>query len=140
MGRASEKRTARVRSLLLRTLSDIVRNDLDDPRLSLVTFTDIQLARDLGSADIKVVSAGGGLEGAEQCVTALESAKHILWNRLRDETDLRIVPQLRFSVDRGPQFQSEIEQILLTIPPADADQDAERKETDRQDPQPEVEN
>jgi ribosome-binding factor A len=139
MGRASEKRVARVRSLLLRTLSDIVRDELDDPRLQMVTFTDARMARDLSSAEIMVVSAVGGAEAAQQCVNALESAKYVLWNRLRDETDLRIVPQLRFVVDPGPQYQDEIEQILRTIPPPAVDAETSDADVDLPKQQPEVE-
>lgn len=128
MGRASEKRIARVRSLLLQTLSDIVREELDDPRLQLVSFTDAKLARDLSSAQVKVVCAVGGEDAATQCVTALESAKHVIWNRLRDKTDLRIVPTLTFCVDRGPLYQDEIEQILRRIqPPAAEETDGENQ-------------
>jgi ribosome-binding factor A len=140
MGRASEKRIARVRSLLLQTLADIVREELDDPRLQLVSFTDAKLARDLSSAQVKVVSIAGGEQAAEQCVAALESAKHIIWNRLRDETDLRKVPQLAFQVDRGPQYQNEIEQILRRIPAPDSDErDHDGKDTPDQ-PETEAEN
>jgi len=129
MGRASEKRIARVRSLLLQTLADIVREELDDPRLQLVSFTDAKLARDLSSAQVKVVSIAGGEDATAQCVVALESAKHIIWNRLRDETDLRTVPRLTFCVDYGPQYQNEIEQILRRIPvPGSDEQDGDSEE------------
>ncbi len=116
MGRASQKRMARVKSLLLRTLSDIVRDELDDPRLELVCFTDLRLARDLTSAEVLVVAVGGPEQSAK-CVKALEAAKPLIWNRLRAETDLRAVPELRFSVDRGPEYESEIEALLRQIPP-----------------------
>jgi ribosome-binding factor A len=110
---------ARVKSLLLRTLSDIVRDELDDPRLELVCFSDLRLARDLTSAEVLVVAVGGPEQSA-RCVKALEAAKPLIWNRLRAETDLRAVPELRFSVDQGPQYESEIEALLRQIPrPAD---------------------
>jgi ribosome-binding factor A len=128
MGRASQKRIARVRSLLLQTLSDIVREELDDPRLQLVSFTDARLARDLSSAEIKVICAAGGEEATAHCVAALESAKHVIWNRLRAETDLRIVPALSFVIDYGPLYQNEIEQLLRHIPtPADEPPDEENQ-------------
>jgi len=108
---------ARIRSLLLRTLADIAREELDDPRLQLVSFTDLRLARDLTSAEVKVIAAVGGPAASQKCVDALDAARHIIWNRLRDETDLRIVPELRFTVDHGPQYESEIETLIQTLPP-----------------------
>ena len=116
MGRASQKRMARVKSLLLRTLSDIVREELDDPRLELVCFSDLRLARDLTSAEVLVIAVGGP-EQTAKCVQVLEAAKPLIWNRLRALTDLRAVPELRFSVDNGPQYESEIESLLSKIPP-----------------------
>lgn len=111
---------ARVKSLLLRTLADIVRDELDDPRLEMVCFTDLRLARDLTSAEVMVVAVGGP-ENTARCVEVLESAKPLIWNRLRRETDLRAVPELRFSADHGPQYESEIDALLSQIPrPADA--------------------
>lgn len=115
MGRASQKRMARVKSLLMRTLADIVRDELDDPRLELVSFSDIRLARDLTSAEVLVIAVGGP-ERTAKCVEVLEAAKPLIWNRLRRETDLRAVPELRFSADQGPQYESEIETLLKQIP------------------------
>ncbi|MBN2081803.1 30S ribosome-binding factor RbfA [bacterium] len=127
---------ARIRSLLLHTLADIAREELDDPRLQLVSFTDLRLARDLTSAEVKVVAAVGGPEASEKCVAALESARHIIWNRLREETDLRIVPELRFTVDRGPQYEREIEALIQALPPA-AEDDGDPDITTDDDPEQE---
>lgn len=115
MGRASDKRIARVRSLLLRTLADIVRDELDDPRVQLVSFCDLELSRDLSYADVKVAAAGGQ-EASEKCAAALNAAAPLIWNRLRNSTDLRTVPQLRFHVDRGLEYMDEIERLLKKIP------------------------
>lgn len=120
MGRASEKRKARIRSLLMSTLAEIVREELSDPRLELFSIMDIELSSDLTVAQVKVSSVGGPAASAA-CVAALESATPLLWNRLRDATDLRFVPHLRFSVDQGPEYQAEIERLLLQVPPAAED-------------------
>lgn len=116
MGRASEKRKARIRSLLMSTLAEIVRNELNDPRLELFSITDIQLSKDLSSAHV-LISAVGGAEASAICVQVLSAAAPLLWNRLREATDLRIVPELRFSVDRGLEYQAEIERLLMQVPP-----------------------
>ncbi len=115
MGRASDRRIARVRSLLLRTLADIVRDELDDPRVELVSFCDLELSRDLSYADVKVAAAGGQ-EASEKCAAALNSAAPLLWNRLRNTTDLRTVPKLRFHVDHGLEYIDEIERLLKENP------------------------
>jgi len=73
------------------------------------------MSRDLGYADI-LVTAVGGREATDSCCQALNGASSLLWNRLRAETDLRIVPQLRFIADRGGEYQNEIEQLLKQVP------------------------
>ena len=124
MGRASEKRKARVRSLLMATLADIMRDELNDPRLGIFSIMDIVLAKDLTSARV-LVSSVGGSEASEECVKVLQSAAPLLWNRLRAETDLRHVPHLTFAVDPGPEYQAEIDRLLMDIPlPVDEDDPA----------------
>jgi hypothetical protein len=50
----------------------------------------------------------------------LEKAAPLIRNRVRDETDLRIIPQLRFRADLSGEYVDQIEQLLKTIPrPAD---------------------
>jgi ribosome-binding factor A len=105
---------ARVRSLLIRTISEIIREELSDPRIGIFSLTDLTLSRDLGYADIKV-SAVGGEEATAECVKALNGAAPIIWNRLRSETDLRAVPKLRFHVDNSGEYLDDIERLLRQI-------------------------
>ena len=106
MGRASEKRIARVKSLILRTLSELIRDELTDPRLGNLSLCDARISPDLAYADI-TVAVIGEVKQAEECVTALNSAAGLLWHRLRAETDLRTVPRLRFHQDVGSRYSSQ---------------------------------
>jgi ribosome-binding factor A len=124
MGRASDRRKERVKSLLERTLSEIIRAELNDPRVGLFSITDIRLAADLTFAEVSVAVVGGRA-ATEQCVAVLEKAAPLIRNRVRDETDLRIIPQLRFKADLTGEYVDEIERLLQTIPrPADEAADA----------------
>jgi ribosome-binding factor A len=117
MGRLSERRLARVRSLVLRTLSDIISDELDDPRLGLFSLVDVRLSSDSAYADVQVATVGGP-EASQQSCNVLNHASPLLWNRLRRETDLRIVPELRFTPDRGSEYQDEINRLIAQLPPA----------------------
>jgi len=124
MGRASDRRKERVKSLLERTLSEIIRAELNDPRVGLFSITDIWLAADLTFAEVSVAVVGGRA-ATDQCVAVLEKAAPLIRNRVRDETDLRIIPQLRFKADLTGEYVDEIERLLQTIPrPADEAADA----------------
>jgi len=119
MSKASDKRLAKVRNLILRTLDEIIRDELKDPRLGMFSLTDVTLSRDLSYAEVKV-SALGEAQSVAACCAVLESAAPLLWNRLRSLTDLRAVPKLHFVADRGMQYIDEITRLIATLPkPAD---------------------
>ena len=47
MGKLSDRRMARITSLLKQALSEIILNELKDPRLGIFSITDIRLSRDM---------------------------------------------------------------------------------------------
>ncbi len=114
MGKASERRLAQVSSLLLRTLAELIHGELKDPRLGLVSLTEVRLAKDLATAVIKVSALGDQVQIEASC-KVLNSAAPLLWNRLRNETDLRTVPKLRFEADMGGLYIEEIDRVLRTL-------------------------
>ncbi len=122
MGRASEKRIARVRSLLLRTLSEIISSELKDPRIGIFSLTDLRLSPDLSYAEVSI-SMVGEVKQTEECCQVLNSAAPLLKNRLRNETDLRKIPNLLFKPDLGDKYQHEIFELIKKMPPPIADED-----------------
>lgn len=117
MGRASDRRRARVRSLIQRTLDELIRDELKDPRIGVFSITEVTLASDLSFATIDVSVMGTGEQLAET-IEVFNHAAPLLRNRLRVETDLRIVPHLRFKADQGIQYLSEIDALLRNLPEA----------------------
>jgi ribosome-binding factor A len=115
MGRVSDRRRARVRSLIQRTLDELIRDELKDPRIGVFSITEVSLASDLGYANIGISVLEGGERQAET-IAVLNRAAPLLRNRLRAETDLRTVPQLRFQADLGLQYMSEIDLLLRNLP------------------------
>jgi ribosome-binding factor A len=98
----------------MRTISEIIREELHDPRIGIFSITDVELSGDLHYADVKV-SAVGGEEATEALAKVLNSATPLIWNRLRDETDLRFIPKLRFHSDTSGEYLDEIERLLAQI-------------------------
>lgn len=127
MGKASDRRLAQVSSLLLRTLAELIREELKDPRLELFSLIDIRLAKDLTTAVIKVSTIGDKAQ-TEACCQVLNRAAPLLWNRLRRETDLRTIPKLHFEPDFGGIYEAEIDRVLRSLPPAAADAPAANSE------------
>ncbi|MCB1221515.1 MAG: 30S ribosome-binding factor RbfA [Planctomycetales bacterium] len=115
MGRASHKRQARIESLVLRTISEIISGELSDPRIEGYSITKVDVSPDLAHAEVGISTLAGG-ERTKECVEALNRASGLIWGRLREETDLRIVPRLRFMEDHSLQYAAEVEKLLNEIP------------------------
>ncbi len=124
LGKASDRRLEQVKSLLIRTLSELIREELKDPRIGIFSLTEIHLSRDLSHADI-LIAVVGGRQATDDCVGVLNRASPLLWNRLREATDLRSVPRLRFVADHRGEYADRIFTLLEDLQPADgaADED-----------------
>ena len=116
MGKASDRRLEQVKSLLIRTLDELIREELKDPRVGIFSLTEVHLSRDLSHADV-LVAVVGGRTATEECVAVLTRATPLLWNRLREATDLRSVPKLRFIADNRGEYADKIFTILETLQP-----------------------
>lgn len=125
-------RSERVSGLLHRVVSDIVRNEVRDPRLKLVTLTDLQLSRDLGVAKIYFTSMDDQAELSE-IGEVLNKAAGFIRSRVGREVKLRIVPELRFLVDEAELHGRRISGLINTVMSKEAQKasdDAASHETD----------
>jgi len=97
-------RASRVADQIQRDLSGLIRQEVKDPRVGLVTITAVEVNRDLSHAKIYVSSLAEAA-GVEQSVEALQRAAGFLRSQLSRTLNLRSVPQLQFlydaSVERG---------------------------------------
>lgn len=114
----SKIRQQRVAEGLRAELMDLLQNELRDPRLNLVTITDVTIDRELRHASV-FVSALAGPEEQRQIMKALEGATGFLRREIARRIHLRTVPELRFRWDPSLERGERIGQILdhLEIPP-----------------------
>ena len=91
-------RTRRVGEQIRRELADVIRAELRDPRLTLVSMTSVEVSRDLAYARIYVTSMGEPAERAGQ-VAELNRAAPLLRRELGRRMHIRIVPKLEFRYD-----------------------------------------
>jgi ribosome-binding factor A len=106
------ERVSRIAEQIQRDLSGIIRSELKDPRVGMVTITDVDVAHDYAHAKIYFTVMGknsdkaGSLEG-------LTRAAGFLRSELGKGMSLRVVPQLHFvydeSVERGVQLSNLID-------------------------------
>lgn len=114
MRRRAPHRTERVAEAIRHTVAMFLTAELRDPRIGFVTVTGVRVSRDLTHAWI-AVSIMGVPEEQERSLTGLESAAGYLRAQLAKELRLRVVPELRFEIDKGLAHAAHIDQILKKL-------------------------
>jgi ribosome-binding factor A len=94
----SYPRSRRVGDQIQRTLSELLRRDVRDPRLGSITLTDVRVAQDLSHAKV-FYSVLGGAKNPELTQEILESAAVMLRGRLGRALGLRHAPSIHFEAD-----------------------------------------
>lgn len=109
--RRDYQRSDRVGDQMQRELADLIRLDVKDPRVGMVTLTEVEVSRDLAHAKVYFTQLGGeakGLEAEEGLNHAAGYLRHVLGTRLR----LRSVPTLRFIYDDTPERGARISALI----------------------------
>ncbi len=105
------KRIARFNEQLKRELSELIRTEVRDPRVGVVTITGVDTAGDLGSAKVYVRVLGGG-EELTSTLEGLTAAAPFLRTTLGRLLRVRRIPELRFREDRSYEHARRIEEVL----------------------------
>jgi ribosome-binding factor A len=112
---ANFARTDRIAQQIQRELAELVRLELSDPRVKLVTITGVEVASDYSHAKIFFTRLDGKHAEAQQ---GLESASGFLRKALAHSIKLRVMPQLHFvydaSVERGSHLSQLIDQAVAS--------------------------
>ena len=117
----ASRRILQINNLLRKEISDILRREINDPRLSsgFVAITDVETAPDLKNATIFVSDASGTLD-RQEVMQALQKAGGFIHSALFHRLDLRIVPFLHFqwdsSIEHGVNISSKIDSVLPQKP------------------------
>lgn len=108
-------RTDRIAQQIQREIAELVRLEINDPRVRLVTITGVEVAGDYSHAKVFFTKLDGSHEEALQ---GLESAGGFLRKHLAHSIKLRVMPQLHFvydaSVERGSRLSQLIDQAVAS--------------------------
>jgi ribosome-binding factor A len=106
----------RVRELV----ASVVRTQIKDPRLGMITITDARITADLREATVFYTVLG---DAAAQAGTAaaLESAKGLLRSTVGKALGLRHSPSLAFVLDDVQEHAKQIDDLLAQARTADAE-------------------
>jgi ribosome-binding factor A len=104
-------RSRRVADQIQRELAEIVQLELKDPRVSLITITDVNVTSDMEHAKIFVTSLSPTVDHAA-VLAALRRAAGFLRSQLSHRMKLRIVPALSFEYDTSVERGMELSQLI----------------------------
>jgi ribosome-binding factor A len=98
MKKATSRRSERLADLVMRELGRLLVEEVQDPRLSLVTVSGVSLNQDLSIA-LVYLTFDERMHTRDEVMAALERAGGFLRSRLGKALDLRRTPELRFTFD-----------------------------------------
>ena len=112
---ANFARTDRVAQQMQREIAELVRLQINDPGVRLVTITGVEVASDYSHAKVFFTRLDGKNDEALQ---GLERASGLIRSRLAHSIKLRIIPQLHFvydsSIERGSRLSQLIDQAIAS--------------------------
>jgi len=97
-----------------RVLTEILENQVNDPRVEGVYVTDVTVDRELDFANI-YVSSLEGKSRAEEILEGLSTASGFIRYTLSQEVELRVMPKFRFFWDETPEKADRIESLLAEL-------------------------
>jgi ribosome-binding factor A len=104
-------RQKRVADRLQREISQLIQQEMNDPRLTLVTVTVVNIDRELEYANV-FVSTVGDAARRKEVMQVLNNAKGFIRREIARRVQLRRAPELIFHWDPSPEKAEEISQLL----------------------------
>ncbi|MEP7213272.1 MAG: 30S ribosome-binding factor RbfA [Acidobacteriota bacterium] len=119
------RRPEKLAEALKEVIAEVVGYELDDPRVTMVTVTEVTVSDDLRDAKVYVLINGTEAE-INEALKALKHASVFVRQQVTLNLSLRYAPHLHFVRDTAEENASKITQILggLDIKP----ENEERKE------------
>jgi ribosome-binding factor A len=108
-------RSRRIAEQIQRELAEIMRVGLKDPRVGMITLTDVEVTSDGEHAKV-FFTVLGEASRVEEATEGLQHAAGYLRSQLARSLSVRIVPHLHFkydpSVERGARLSQLIDQAV----------------------------
>jgi ribosome-binding factor A len=124
---ADAGRARRLAGRIKQIVATVIETQVKDPRLGMVTITDVRVTGDLHDATIFYTVLGDAEERAASAA-ALESAKGVLRSEVGRQTGVRFTPTLTFTPDALPDTARHIDDLLAVAAAADAEVAAARRD------------
>ena len=104
-------RAGRLADQIQRELAELIRTELKDPRVDLVTITDVEVSADYQHARVFFTSLRGA-DAAGAALAGLSHAAGFLRSRLARSLSTRTVPELHFSYDESIERGARLSRLI----------------------------
>ena len=110
--RKNSIKNTRINSEVMREISQIIRTELKDPRVSTMTsVTDVNVTTDLKYCTL-YVSVLGGKEEADKTLEGLRKAGGFIRYELAHRLNLRNTPELKFVIDNSLEYGMKMDKLI----------------------------
>jgi ribosome-binding factor A len=121
-------RTQRLGEQLRREISQLIRDEIKDPRVGMVTITDVVVSRDLGNAKVFFTTLMD--EHKDESMKVLNKAAGFLRGELGRRLSIRMIPQLHFSIDESIATGAHMSSLIDAAISSDRKKSTEDKDDD----------
>jgi len=115
---ANPQRLRRVADQVQRELSDLIRSELKDPRVGMITLTGVEMSPDLAHAKVFFTSLNEG--DREEIMAGLRRSAGFLRSLLGRRIKIHVTPELHFQYDasiaEGVRLSNLIDQAIQSTP------------------------
>ncbi len=110
--RKNSIKNTRINSEVMREISQIIRTELKDPRVSTMTsVTDVNVTTDLKYCTV-YVSVLGDKEEADKTLEGLRKAGGFIRYELAHRLNLRNTPELKFVIDNSLEYGMKMDKLI----------------------------
>jgi ribosome-binding factor A len=104
-------RSRRIAEQVQRELSDIIRVELKDPRVGMITITDVEMTPDNAHAKV-FFTLLGQQPRIDEAAAGLQHAAGYLRSQLAQRIKIRVVPHLNFEYDASVERGIRLSQLI----------------------------
>ena len=104
-------RKDRVAEQVRRELAELIRTELKDPRVGMVSITEVEVTADYAHAKI-YFSTLAGSENLSDVMAGLQKASGFLRRELGKRISIHMTPQLRFVFDQSLERGADLSKLI----------------------------
>jgi len=109
-----DRRSKRLCESIKKEISNVIVNELDDPRISFITVVSVKLSSDLKNAKI-YISILGNSTTQKTTIYGLRNARKFIQGQVARRLNIKYMPIISFHVDDSLKKMAHIDNLIAGI-------------------------